>query len=321
MIDSVYLFLGPEEGKKKEEIDKINKSIVKELKEEPEKHIFYPFEKKVSEIVSLMKNGSLFSTHKFIIINNAEEIKKKADVDLIVDICKKPIKGNTLILRSTSNSIDKKIEKVIPKNNKVIFWEMFDNQKKTWITSYFSKFNQKITPNAVDHLLEMIDNNTQELKIACEKISFFFKEGSLISEDDIESFLYHSREESVFSLFEKMCHKDLEGSLDINTKLKLSSDNSPIAIISGLLWQYKRLLNLKSMLIHHSSMEEAMLKQGIKGSKSQKNYKIALDNYSMHELEKIIVILSEHDYLLRNAKLEMQNIIIELLIYKCIIKI
>lgn len=321
MIDTTYLFLGPEEGKKKDEIKKIEKSLEKKLGELPEKHHFYPFEKKISDIVSLMKNGSLFSNHKLIVISNSEEIKKKADVDLIIDICKNPVKGNTLILKSGSNSIDKKIEKVIPKDNKVIFWEMFENQKKGWITSYFQKFKQKIDPNAVDHLLEMVENNTQELKIACEKISFFFDEGKLITEDDIDTYLYHSREESVFTLFEKMALKDLEASLEINSKLTLSSDTSPIAVVSGLLWQFKRLLSVKTMLNQRVQMTDALFKQGIKGKKNQANFQAALRNYTLHELQKIIVIISDYDFLLRNAKVEMQKILLEVLIYKCLVKI
>lgn len=321
MTDSVYLFLGPEEGKKKAEIAKIEKFLTKTLGESPEKHSFYPFEKKISEIISLMKNGSLFSNHKFIIISNAEEIKKKADVDLLIEICKKPVKGNTLILKSSNSSIDKKIEKVIPKSNKIIFWEMFENQKKGWITGYFTSHEQRISPNAVDHLLEMVENNTQELKIACEKMSFFFDKGKIISEDDIDTYLYHSREENVFTLFEKMCLKDLEASLEINNKLSLSSDNTPIAIISGLLWQFKRLLSVKTLMNQRFGVDEAMLKQGIRGKKNQQSYKAALGNYSLHELEKIILILSEHDFMLRNAKTDMQKVIIEVLIYKCVVKV
>lgn len=321
MIDAVYLFLGPEEGKKRDEIKKIENSILKKIGSEPEKHQFYPFEKKVSDIISIMKNGSLFSTHKFIIINNAEEIKKKSDVELLVEICKKPIKGNTLILKSTNNSIDKKIEKAVNSKNKVIFWEMFENQKKSWIVSYFNSFNQKINPNAVDHLLEMVDNNTQELKNACEKISFFFDKGKIITEDEIDTYLYHSREENVFTLFEKMAMKDLEASLEINIKLSLSSDSTPIAIISGLLWQFKRLLSLKTAISQKVPIQEAMLRQGIKGKKNQKSYQSALGNYSLHELQKIISILSDHDFMLRNSKTEMQKIIIEILIYKCLVKV
>ncbi|OQY39337.1 MAG: DNA polymerase III subunit delta [Spirochaetaceae bacterium 4572_7] len=321
MTDQVYLFLGPEEGKKKGEIDKIEKALIKSLGENPEKHLFYPFEKKISEIVSLMKNGSLFSDHKFIVINNAEEIKKKSDVELLIEICKKPVKGNTLILKSNNNGIDKKIEKVIPKNNKIIFWEMFENQKKDWITSYFNSFEQRINPDAVDHILEMVENNTSELKMACEKISFFFDKGKVITEDEIDTYLYHSREENVFSLFEKISFKDLEGALEINSKLALSSDNTPIAIVSGLLWQFKRLLNLKISVSQRIPVQEAMTKQGIRGKKNQKNYQTALGNYSLHELQKIILILSDHDFMLRNAKTEMQKIIIELLIYKCLVKV
>jgi len=321
MISKIYLFLGPEEGKKNDEIKKIEKEITKSLGESPEKYNFFTFEKKIEDIIAILKNGSLFSTHKLVILNNAEEIKKKSDIDQIIEICKKPAEGNTLILKSTEASIDKKIEKAIPASNKIIFWELFENQKKTWITNYFRTNNQDISKNATNHLLEMVENNTQELKIACEKMSYFFDTGKIITEEDIDTFLYHSREESVFTLFEKLCYKDLTASLEINSKLLLSSDNTPISLISGLLWQYKKLLNLKVSLNSSNTPQEAMLMQGIKGKKNQETYLNGLKNYSLHELEKIILFLSEYDYMLRNSKLEMQSIIIEIFIYKCIVKI
>jgi len=321
MINSVYLYLGPEEGKKKHQIQLIEKSLEKELGEVPEKHNFYSFEKSMDDIVSLMKNGSLFSTHKLVLISNIEEIKKKNDLELLIEICKKPVKGNTLILTSSNSSVEKKIENAVPKNNKIIFWEMFENQKKEWIESYFSKFKQKITNSAVEHLLDMVENNTQELKIACEKISFFFGEGKLITENEIDSYLYHSREESVFTLFDKMLTRDLESSLEIFSKLILSSDSNAVSIISGLSMQFKKLLTLKTLIKEGYNQDEAFSKVGIYIKKQKSQFIDGLRVFSIHELQKIMLIISDTDFDVRNAKLEMQNILLEILIYKCIVKI
>lgn len=318
MADNIFLLLGPEAGEKSNRIKQIEKVILQKCGEAPEKHTFYPFESKISDIISLMKNGSLFSAHKLVIIDNMEEVKKKADVDELIAYCKKPAEDSTLILKSAMTGIDKKIEKVITPNNKVIFWEMFENKKKPWITSYFQKHSQKILPEAAEHLLEMVENNTQEMKNACEKISFFFDKGAVITEEDIDNYLYHSREENVFTLFERIAARDLEASLEIYSKISLSSDSNPISVISGLLWQFKRLLNVKSLLAQKESPQTAMLKQGIKGKKNQKTCQTALQNYSLGDLENIVLLISKYDFMLRNAKTDMQSLIIQMLLYKCL---
>ena len=319
MIKNIHILLGPENGEKKEFINKLEQNITKKYGN-PEKYRFYPYDTEIGEIVSIMKNGSLFSSHKIVTINNCEDIKKKSNIDQLVGYCKSPAEDVTLILVSDTNKIDNKIEKAVPATQKKMFWEMFENRKKDWVISFFRKKGLSIDHNAVELLLEMIENNTDSMKNDCEKLAFYFKEGARISEDDIENFLYHSREENVFTLFDKVCKRDLESSLDVLNSIILAKETQPVQLLSGLLWQFKNLLNLSSLLSQNFPQNEALLKSNIRGKKGQKTYMDAVRRYKTRELEKIISLTEEYDHRLRTVRTEMQDSIIEMYLYNCIKK-
>lgn len=317
MSKNIHILLGPENGEKKEFINTLEINRAKTFGD-LEKFKFYPYDTEMGEIVSIMKNGSLFSSHKMVIINNCEDIKKKNAIDQLVDYCKSPSDDVTLILVSDANKVDTKIEKAVPKTQKKIFWEMFENRKKDWVISFFRKKNLTIEYNAVELLLEMIENNTDSMKNDCEKLAFYFKEGSRITEEDIENFLYHSREENVFTLFEKICRRDLESSLDVLNSIILAKETQPVQMLSGLLWQFKNLLSFSSLLAQNVNQSEAFLKSNIRGKKSQKTYMEAVRNYKTRELEKRITLIEEYDNRLRTVRTEMQESVIEMFLYNCI---
>jgi DNA polymerase-3 subunit delta len=319
MNKNIHLLLGPENGEKKEFINRLEKHISKKIGA-PEKYRFYPYDTEMGDIVSIMKNGSLFSTHKMVTINNCEDIKNKSSIDQLVNYCKSPSEDVTLILVSDGNKIDNKIEKAIPPAQKKIFWEMFENWKLDWVISFFKKKGLSIDPDAVELLLEMIENNTDSMKNDCEKLAFYFKEGARISEEDIENFLYHSREENIFTLFEKVSIRDLESALDVLSSIVLSKETLPVQLLSGMLWQFKNLLTLQSYLDQNYPQNEAFLKSNIRGKKSQKTYMEGVRNYKIKELQKIISLIEEYDNRLRTVRTEMQDSIIEMFLYNCIKK-
>ncbi len=320
MNKKIFLLLGSEIGEKKEYINILQKKATS-LYGDPEKFRFYPYDTEISEIISIMMNGSLFSSHRIVIINNCEDIKKKKSINLLIEYCKKPSDDVTLILLSDENKIDSKIERLIPSSNKKIFWEMFENKKTDWIKSFFRKKKLSIDKKAIDLFLELVDNNTDSMKNDCEKLAFYFKEGTIIKEDDIENFLYHSREETVFSLFGKICKRDMEAALDILNNILLSKETQPIQILSGLLWQFRNLLSLSSMLTKKYPQGEALLKSNIRGKRNELLYIMGKKNYTIFELQKIISLTEEYDNKLRSVRVEMQESIIKMYLYHCIKKI
>lgn len=317
--EPVYLFLGPEVGQKFDEINRIRDSFQKQEGVSSENHKFYPYDTSVGEVISLMKNGALFSDFKFVIYMNVEELKKN-DIAELVSYIKSPGTDCTLFLVSDKSSVDKKIASSIPKKAVRIFWELFENQKKTWVTDYFRKEKISISADATEMLLEMVENNTNDMRSACSKLAIFFGEGSQIEEEDIERFIYHSKEENVFTLFKKIAAEDFSSSVEILHKIALSGEGSPIQLISGLQWQFRKLLTLSQLFSKQYGREEALTKAQIRGKRNQQTYIDGLRSYSTKELQNIIVLIAKYDILAREMNKDHHLILMELFIYYCVMR-
>lgn len=317
--EPVYLFLGPEIGLKTDEIHKIQNSLKKNSEETPELHKFYPYDTTMGEVVSLMKNGALFSSYKFITLMNVDDLKKE-DITELISYIKSPGSECTLFLLSDKTSVDKKISSAVPKNSVKIFWELFENQKKSWISNFFRNEKISISVDAIEMILEMVENNTNDMRNACSKLSIFFGENSEIKEEDIEQFIYHSKEENVFTLFKKVTAADFSSSVEVLHKIALSGEGSPVQLISGLQWQFRKLLTLSQLSAKHYGSEEALSKAQIRGKRNQQTYINGLKNYSTRDLQNIIVLISKYDILARELNKDNHIILMELFLYYCVQK-
>ena len=317
--EPVYLFLGPEIGQKFDEIRGIKESFRKQSGTTPEAHKFYPYDTSIGEVISLMKNGALFSNFKFVTFMNVEDLKKN-DIAELVSYIKSPGTDCTLFLVSDKTSVDKKITSAIPKKSVRIFWELFENQKKTWISNYFRKEKMGISTDAIEMILEMVENNTNDMRNACSKLVIFFGEDSRIEEEDIERFIYHSKEENVFTLFKKIAAGDFASSVEILHKIALSGEGSPIQLISGLQWQFRKLLTLSQLFSKQYSREEALTKAQIRGKRNQQTYIDGLKSYSTPDLQNIIVLIAKYDILAREMNKDNHLILMELFIYYCVMR-
>lgn len=312
---SVYLLLGPEEGQKKAYLAKIKENLVKKTGEEPESYRFYPEEKDVSEVLSIAANGSLFSPHRFVILYNVEAYKGNQQKALIAYL-KKPAEDATLVLISSKNSVDKKLDSAVPKENRKVFWELFEKDRKNWVRRYFSERNMNLEPEALEDLLEMVDSNSEELKKACDLLFFYFQEGALITSDDVDRILYHSREESVFTLFDKIAYRDLEGALDVCAQLRQAAQGDMVGLLGGLLWQLRKLLDLSLALEEGNSPSQAFGSLRIFGKKQQALMQAGCRNYSSRELQRGVGLIAEYDREARSVRKEMQNPLMDIFLVR-----
>ncbi|MFO8065833.1 MAG: DNA polymerase III subunit delta, partial [Spirochaetia bacterium] len=250
----VYLLLGPEQGEKAKEVRRIRELAAKQAsaggaggggeaggadaEAAVDEHRFYAFETPIQEALSLLRSGSLFSSHTLVVVHGAEQLKRKEDLDLLEAYLEHPSESGTLVLVSDEFRIKdprskKDWTKGIPEDNRKIFWEMFENQKRDWLSSFFRRKYVDIDDEAIELILELVDNNTLELKRAAGRLAMFVGEGGRLSAEEVETYLYHSKSENVFTLFRAIVDRDLEGALELLRKLLLSSENSPPSIIAG----------------------------------------------------------------------------------------
>jgi len=319
--DALYLLLGPEEGEKDLFLDRLIRRITKTIGQAPEVHRFYAFDSDTLEILAALRNGTLFSPYRVVLLRNAELLNKKRDLDQLAEYCVRPAPQTSLILLSEEiGRIDKRLEKMVPKENKVIFWELFENQKMGWILNFFRKSNIQIDPQAASFLLEMVENNTKELKDTCGKLRVYFGEGSRIEYADVEKILYHSKDENVFTLFNKISSRDLDASLEVLTKLLLTREADPVALLAGLLAQVRKLKRLKGLIEQRYSHEEAFSRVKISGKRMQKIYAEGARQYSLDELQAIVLLIARFDYRVRSLKSNLHATLLQLFLYYLVVR-
>ena len=297
----VHLLLGPEEGEKSAHIERLLEIAKKQAGGDPEVHTRYAFETSSSDVVRLLRNGSLFHPHVIVIYAGVDEVKKKEETAALADYIAKPAPDATLILTADSPKVDGAWTKKIPADARKIFWEMFDNQKQAWVINAFRRLGVTIDSDAADLLLDMVENTTRELRIVVERLCGFVGRGGTVTVTEIEEFLAHTKEESTFSLFDEIAEGTLESALEVCQALLMSHDANPAGILAGLVWQFKRLHAYAQLLNQHFSPADAFSRLGIRSKRNQHTVVVAVKRYPLPALEAILARAVEYEALFRSV--------------------
>lgn len=318
--DQAYLLLGPEIGEKKERLEAIISALRKRYNNQVEVTKFFPFDTQQGEIFTVLQNNSLFADYQVVILERTDECNVQQMNDL-AEYLKNPNPQATLILMSDQTYLNQKVSSQVPKNNSIIFWEMFENRKADWVRNYFRQAGFAIEQEAITLLLELVQNNTEALRINAEQlIQFFADDKSLITEEKIELYIHHTRHENPFTLFEALGGDSFARSLEILAQL---SDYDHVSLLALLLWQFRRLLSYLQLVSRGVPHEQACLEATVAGKptpirrkKDQALMAFLRQRYPLENLPGIIVALGECDIALREAPTMLHQLILERLMYQ-----
>ena len=327
MASEVYLFTGPENGEKNDAIENL-RSKAREKNGDLDEYKYYASDVRIIDVISQLQNVSLFSSALFIVFRNAELIKSKDDIDLISSYIRGSSESpNTLIFVSDENSVEKKLENLFDSNRKKIFWEMFENRKSEWVQNFFKKNSLSIQSEAIEQILDMVENNTEALKTECSRFFYCFEKGHVVTVSDVDKLLTHNREENAFTLFEAMSDNTrspkqrFETSLEILQKIRLSRENNSVTLLAGLTYCFRQLRAWHS--IHSKPVpptESQLMAAGFKGKKNQARYKNASSIWGSGATASILALLSYTDKESRSGGSSLEDTRLMLLLYSIIIK-
>ena len=310
----IYLYTGPEFGKRNDAVEAIRAAHKKQFGVIDE-HSFYLLETPLSQVMTILQSGTLFSDGVFIVCRNAELIKKKEDILMISEWLENPEPSAVLILVSDEISVDSKLEKLVPTANRKKFWEMFESDKLPWVMNFFSKNGYRISQSAAQLILELVENNTQALAAECSRFFLLFSKEHEITEDDIDSVLTHNREETAFTLFRELANPGdsastrFEKGLQILQKIRLSKDNSSVMIIAGLASCFRKLEEWHKK--GEAAIPQAML---------QKQYRNAAKVWSLGQAAAILADLASTDMEIRSGGTQMEDIFLQKLLYEIVMR-
>lgn len=296
-----YILAGPEAGRRDDFIREIRAACEERDGSPPETHICYAGEDTVQRMLGIARNGSLFSARRVVECRNAEAISGKDDVDALVSYLKAPCGETVLILATERYSLPKAIESAIPAACRKIFWELRDYEKPAWIRSRLAKDGLSADGDAVESILELVENETSSLEAACLRLASCFPPGARITDDDVEAALSRNRREDAFSLFDRIAAGDIEASLSVLDALLADRQSDSTQIIAALVWSFRALGRLARAMSEGMGADEAFRAQKITSKAGQKKFRMAMQRYGQKDCERIIRAASETEEALRGG--------------------
>jgi DNA polymerase III subunit delta len=303
---NAFIYLGPELGKKQDAVDAVKKKFLG-----AEEHIFYAGETAVNVIADTIQNQSLFANSRIIIIKNAEALKKKDDIELLVS-CIKNLEDNTaLILLSDENRLSAGLDDAVPKTNKQVFYELFEREKTAWLRDFFKREGYNIDNECIDTILEMVENNTSAMKRECSRLIGFLPKNKPVNREDIEKWLSHNREESPFTLFSSIAAGDLSKALE-SLAVMTGAKESAQGILAGLAWQFRKLASYLTLAARGETNNYVELKKlGLSAPKVKEDFAAAARRYNSDAVEACLALTAEYDILLRSTAAAFENILMD----------
>ena len=335
MAAPVYLLTGPEIGERNDYIEKL-KADVKKRFGASDDYLFYAADTRVQDVVARLRTESLFCPATVIVLRGAEQIKLKDDIALLGEWVASvtpsakntsPAESSVLILVSDAVSVDAKLEKLVPKEHKKIFWELFEERKEAWVQNFFRKNGYAIDADAVDTVLAMVENNTEELRNECGRFFLCFPQDHVITGADVEQLLAHNREESAFTLFDAMADADssvqkrFEGALQILQKILLTKNGNAVMLIAGLASCFRRLWAWHRLHAAGAYADDITLRQnGFAGKTVRAQYARAARVWTQGQAAGIVALLSKTDMEIRALGTAFVETQLTLMVYEIVVK-
>lgn len=332
-MGQTYLLLGPEKGLKEDFIKKIRSQA-----EPCDVSKFYAFDDFEAEFYAQLNNNDLFAAHKLVILDEIQELKTVDKINPLVSYIQKPSDCATLIITSTELYVNKGIMDAADAQGKGFvnkFYELFESKKNEWLTDFFRRNGLSIESSAVAAIIEKVENNVQEFENTCSQMVIYLKtvpDKTLVSYEDVENFLTHTREDNEFTLFSYIAKGKTDSALEcLHTLLRTKDAASVTALCASRLASYFRRalsihLNLKNgcgMSLRYGEDSSAFSKKVFEGDrpismpKDKEIYRDCCKNYSQKDIERILVTLSEYDIKIKEIGTAMQSLMME----RCILDV
>ena len=309
---AAYIFLGPEVGKKQDAINDIRKKL---SKDDPEETVFYAGEDDASVIATALQNHSLFAQSRLFIVKNADQIKKKDDIALIASCMADPVPDTTLIMVSDENKLAAGLDNACPKENRMVFYELFENQKSEWVYSFFKREGRSIDSGGIDAILEMVENNTDALRRECSRLMFFLPDSRPVCAEDVEQWLSHNREESAFTLFSRIAAGDLPRAIESLHTL-LAAKTSASYILAGLASCFRKLRDYLFLCAGSTPDSFELKKIGLSAPKARDDYTAAARRYNAAAVDSCLALTAEYDILTRASGAALEAVLMDAYLLK-----
>jgi DNA polymerase-3 subunit delta len=293
-IKPIYFLMGEEPYYIDRLSDYIEKNVLTEEEKGFNQTVLYGRDVSVEDIVSAAKRYPMMAERQVIIVKEAQDLAKT--IDKFESYASDPMPSTVLVLCYKYKTLDKrkKVTKLFEKSGLVFeSKKLYENQVGQWITRVLQTKKYSIEPKAAAMLVEFLGTNLEKINNELEKLQIILPVGSTISANDIEENIGFSKEYNIFELRKAIGEKNQLKSYKIVQYFSENPKDHPMVMTTGLLFSFfVQLLQYHGLKDKNPKNVAAVLKVN---PFFLKDYDIALRNYTMKKVSKIVTLLRDID--------------------------
>jgi DNA polymerase-3 subunit delta len=293
-IKPIYFLMGEEPYYIDRLSDYIEKNILTEEEKGFNQTVLYGRDVSVDDIVSAAKRYPMMAERQVIIVKEAQDLAKT--IDKFESYASDPMPSTVLVLCYKYKTLDKrkKVTKLFEKSGLVFeSKKLYENQVGQWINRVLQAKKYSIEPKASAMLVEFLGTNLEKINNELEKLQIILPVGSTISAHDIEENIGFSKDFNIFELRKAIGEKNQLKSYKIAQYFSENPKDHPLLMTTGMLFSFfVQLLQYHGLKDKNPKNVAAVLKVN---PFFLKDYDIALRNYPMKKVSKIVTLLRETD--------------------------
>ncbi len=243
-FNNIYLLYGEEAYLRRQYRDNLKKALVAE--DDTLNCTSYSGKDiNVNEIVDIAGTMPFFAERRVIIIENSGWLK--SGEDRMVDLIKNLPDATYIVFVESEVDKRSKLYKAVTAKGYAALCEMQDETMlKKWIMGLLKKENKRITPDALNLLLDKTGTNMENIRREVEKLVCYryFDEG--ITVEDVEALCIVQVQNKIFDMVEAVAQKRQKEALDWYYDL-LALKEAPMKILALISRQFHMLLQVKEM--------------------------------------------------------------------------
>ena len=312
----LYLLYGEEEFLIQEALDLIIGTVVDPAARDFNFNVVYCRDTPASEIVNLAETLPFMSERRLVIAREFDALKA-AELEALVPYLNNPSPSTCLVMVSGLGKYDKKsvITAVEAHGAVVRFYPLLEREIAGWIEAWARARGLSIQRDAAQYLWQTVGNDLQKIGNELGKVEIYLKDRKSIVYDDVKIVVGDFREYSSFDLAAALGQRKAEKSLLILSRL-LQEGEAPVGLLGSIAWNFRRLLQAKTMEAAGMGPDEIMKKLRIIFHQTAL-FKDQMKRYSTDELREAFRVMLSADRELKSSGLSGRLVLERMILRLC----
>lgn len=294
----VYFLYGDEPYYLDTIADMLENQVVPEHEKGFNQFIIYGKDSDVAGVLNYARRFPFMAERQLILVKDANKlagIDSKDQLARLEDYVQNPLKSTILVLCFQASADERKsFIKAFNTHGAVVqSKKLYDNKLPEWVSGYCQGEGVRISPKAVQMLVDNIGNDLKRLTNEIKKIMVNLRVDQGVDAEVVERFVGISKEYNVFEFQKSLIQRDVIKANRIISHFAANSKDNPLAPMLIILFGF-----FSKLLLAHASSDKS--ERGLAAELGVnpyfvKDYALAMRNYSLPKVTQIIHYLRECD--------------------------